>query len=101
MASQELPSYLTASTFVTTINGVPFTGVTTMVVASALPSQALPPYLSASTFTAVVGGETIVAASTVEVPITYFGPSVSPFILRQTTMHSNHIRESHSFPIVC
>lgn len=81
MASQELPSFMTASTFVTTINGVPSTGVTTMVVSSDLPTQALPPYLTLSTSTAVVGGVTTVAVSTVEVPITYFGPSVSNFYL--------------------
>ncbi|KAH8118032.1 hypothetical protein DFH11DRAFT_1571977 [Phellopilus nigrolimitatus] len=64
MATQALPSYLSASTFTTTVGGVVQTGVETVLVTTALPTQALPPYLSASTFTTTV-------------PLTYFGPSVS------------------------
>lgn len=88
MASQELPSFITASTFVTTVNGVPSTGVTTMVVSSDLPTQALPPYLSASSLTTVVGGVSTVVVSTVEVPITYFGPSVSGLHWHTTQLSS-------------
>lgn len=78
--SQELPSYLTASSFTFTYDGVVSEGVSTVVVSSVLPTQQLPPYLSASTFTITSGGIESTGVSTVEVPLTYFGPSVS-FIL--------------------
>ena len=77
MASQALPTFLTLSTFTSTIDGVVVTGVETDVVSSALPTQALPPYLSASTFTVTNAGVASTGVTTVELPLTYFGPSVS------------------------
>lgn len=53
------------------------TGVSTVLVTEVLPTQALPPYLSASTFTQTVGGVETVGVTTVNLPLTYFGPSVS------------------------
>lgn len=77
MATQALPSFLSASTFTVTEGGVVQTGVSTVLVTEVLPTQALPPYLSASTFTQTVGGVETVGVTTVNLPLTYFGPSVS------------------------
>ncbi|TDL25844.1 hypothetical protein BD410DRAFT_716917, partial [Rickenella mellea] len=41
------------------------------------PTQELPPWLSASTFTTDVGGIQQTGTSVVNLPLTYFGPSVS------------------------
>ncbi|KAI5122275.1 hypothetical protein M0805_002356 [Coniferiporia weirii] len=76
MATQALPSYLSASTFTTTVGGVVQTGVETVVVSSVLPTQALPTYLSASTFTETIGGVETVGVTTVNLPLTYIGPSI-------------------------
>lgn len=77
MATQALPSFLTASTLTTVIGGVTQTQVETVVVTSVLPTQQLPPYLSASTFTATVDGAQTIGTTLVELPLTYIGPSVS------------------------
>lgn len=77
MATQVLPSYLTASTATTVIGGVTQTQVQTVVVSSVLPTQELPSYLSASTFTTTVAGVGTTGTTLVAVPLTYIGPSVS------------------------
>ncbi|THH09149.1 hypothetical protein EW145_g2201 [Phellinidium pouzarii] len=76
MATQSLPSFLSASTFTLTAGGVVQTGVETVVISSLLPTQALPNYLSASTFTETFGGVETVGVTTVNLPLTYFGPSI-------------------------
>ncbi|EJD06555.1 uncharacterized protein FOMMEDRAFT_131470 [Fomitiporia mediterranea MF3/22] len=76
MATQALPSFLSASTFTTVIGGVTQTQVETVVVSSVLPTQELPSFLSASTITATVGGVATTATTLVEVPLTYIGPSI-------------------------
>ncbi|KAL5525779.1 hypothetical protein ACEPAG_7116 [Sanghuangporus baumii] len=76
MATQALPSYLSASTFTSVVGGVTQTGVATVVVTSVLPTQELPSYLSASTFTTTVDGVESTGTSLVGVPLTYIGPSI-------------------------
>lgn len=77
MATQALPSYLTATTATTVIGGQTQTLVQTVVVSSVLPTQQLPDYLSASTFISTVNGVEMTGTTLVEQPLTYIGPSVS------------------------
>lgn len=76
MATQALPSYLTATTAVTIVNGQTQTVVETIVVSTALPTQQLPDYLSASTFVSTINGVPVTGTTLVELPLTYIGPSV-------------------------
>ena len=76
MATQALPSYLTATTATAVVNGQTQTVVETVVVSTALPTQQLPDYLSASTFVSTINGVPVTGTTLVEQPLTYIGPSV-------------------------
>ena len=64
-----------------------------MATSASLPTQELPFYLSASTFTVTTNGVVSTGVSTVNVPITYFGPSVSVFALLSGILHVEVDRE--------
>jgi hypothetical protein len=58
-----------------------------MATSASLPTQELPFYLSASTFTVTTDGVVSTGVSTVNVPITYFGPSVSTVDSSSRVLH--------------